>query len=85
MTSPDTKIELVVESIEALTLAQHAQLSSHDTRHSLAKMQDVVDARENLKTALSDFLRPSLRIVTEHEKRVGAASVTSRKTVEASR
>jgi len=60
----ETKIELVTEAIEALTLAQvvatNPACSEHE-RHIAVK--NVGDARECLSKALRSLLTPTLRVM----------------------
>lgn len=74
-----TKIELVVEAIEAMTLAQVVATSGacDEHEHHIA-VKNVADAREVLAKALGEFLAPNLRIVEKIDT-VGEASRTYRK------
>jgi hypothetical protein len=62
--SEETKIELVVEAIEALTLAQVVAVSPglHGDGKAIA-VKNVTDARDILKRCLREFLKPSLRVI----------------------
>lgn len=82
MSTSETKIELVTEAIEALVLASVIAATNLATGDRALNHQNVLDARHTLKGCLKEFLTPSLRIITEHERRVGEISVTSRKTIE---
>lgn len=53
------KIERVTEAIEAQTVAIVANLAYPGK----ANMQNVADAREEVRTALAEFLAPTLRVV----------------------
>lgn len=91
MTKPtpqqSTKVESLVEAIENFSIniaqgivaASQAQINGQHARdlHDLR-----IDAREEMASALREFLSPSLRVITEHEKRVGEVSTVSRRTVE---
>jgi hypothetical protein len=73
-----TKIEQVTEVIESLIVASVdlQLLSPSRIRH-----ENVRDARDELSTALKDFLTPTLRVVTTEETRtVGPVSKTARTT-----
>jgi hypothetical protein len=70
MSPSETKIELVTEAIEALVLASVIAATAADKDRAL-NHRNVLDAREALKGCLREFLRPSLRVVTE---RVDAVS-----------
>jgi len=74
-----TKIELVVEAIEAMTLAQVVATSPVPHGDRAMAVKNVADARECLAKALAEFLQPNLRIVERIDK-VGEASTTLRKT-----
>jgi hypothetical protein len=60
----ETKIERVVEAVESLATAVVAQQRAAPDENPM-KMENVCDARKELRTALADFLRPALRIVDE--------------------
>ena len=57
-----TKVERLVEGIEALVVASVVLNTAHDAVRPV-KMLDVKDARDELGAALREFLRPSLRLV----------------------
>jgi hypothetical protein len=60
----ETKIELVTEAVEALTLATVvATLPSRNPEEQRANHQNVVDARTTLSSALRALLAPTLRLV----------------------
>jgi hypothetical protein len=65
MTDVTTKIELVTEAIETLTLAQvhlcSPSLSDHDR---MRQAKNLADARACLADALRILLQPTLRVVT---------------------
>lgn len=65
MSNPQTeiKIERAVESIESLTLAIVANNLATDASDRRNTYQSVQDAREECKTALRDFITPTLRVV----------------------
>ncbi len=70
----ETKIELVTEAIEALTLAQVVATSpacSEHERHVAVK--NVGDARECLSKALRELLTPTLRVMSGAPREVIAA------------
>jgi len=56
----NTKIERLTEAIESLTLA--TAVSVMDTKRPAKNFERVKDAREEIKTALTEFLQPVLRI-----------------------
>lgn len=78
----ETKIELVVECIEALTLAQVVATSPACTEHERhIAVKNVSDAREVLAKSLRELLSPALRVVqTERTDAVGDISTTLRRT-----
>jgi len=60
----ETKIELVTEAIEALTLATVvATLPSRNPEEQRPNHQNVVDARATVSSALRELLTPTLRVV----------------------
>ena len=61
MASPqvNTKIERAVEAIESLSVAVAAQVRAKNT----TSFQNVVDARQELRDALAEFVAPILRVV----------------------
>jgi len=66
----ETKLELLAESIEAMTLAQVVATSPACSDHEREiAMKNVVDAREALRKALRGFLVPTLRVVETAETR----------------
>lgn len=92
MASPqeNTKIEQLTDAIESLCLAcsdgvllqQHTHPAQDKTPEMIAMNR--ADARAEVATALRDFLKPSLRVVTEIDKSVGAIHHVTRKTIEGS-
>ena len=60
MSATDTKIERLTEAIESLTLA--TAVSVMDKDRPAKNFERVKDAREEMKIALTDFLKPVLRI-----------------------
>ncbi len=80
MSTSETKIELVTEAIEALVLASVVGHGDPTTNH-----YNIMEARRVLKGCLKEFLIPTLRIVTERERRVGVMSVIDRKLTEPAR
>jgi hypothetical protein len=64
MTTVETKIELVTEAIEAITLAQVVLCSGALDEHDRAMAaKNLTDARAVLSKALKVLLTPTLRIV----------------------
>ena len=64
MTNVATKIEMVTEAIEQLTLAQvvlcSGTLSQHD---QMLNAKNLVDARANVSAALKELMTPTLRVL----------------------
>jgi selenocysteine lyase/cysteine desulfurase len=58
----NTKVERVVEAIEGLTVAVAANVHGGGDTHG-SKFEDVLHAREEVATALREFLQPTLRVV----------------------
>lgn len=63
----NTKIEIVTEAIESLVLAVVEATRSHDAAASAANHQNVLDARQNVRDSLAEFLKPTLRVVEKVE------------------
>lgn len=59
----EAKIERVVEASESLTNAVVTLREKADDDRTRA-LADVADAREEMKTALREFLQPTLRIAS---------------------
>lgn len=83
----NTKVEMLVEAIETFTInvAQGIVAASQpniNPRHANDLHLQRTDAREEMASALREFLAPTFRVITEREERVGDMSVTSRRTVE---
>ncbi len=60
----NTKIERVIEAIENMALA--VTVSQHNTKVTLTPamaFDNVAEARAEAREALTDFLRPTLRVV----------------------
>lgn len=55
----NTKVERVIESIEALAIASAARA----IEPGVASFQNVLDARTEAADALRDFLQPVMRVV----------------------
>lgn len=67
MTSNETKIELVTESIEALVLATVVAATGADKNRAM-NHQNVLDAREVVASSLKALLTPTLRVVEQVSK-----------------
>jgi hypothetical protein len=68
MASPqaNTKIERAVEAVESLTVAVvAAQRGKRD--ESVMRFTNVKDARQELRDAFSEFITPTLRIVSNND------------------
>jgi hypothetical protein len=65
----NTKIEATVEALESLTNAIVAHQAPNNPM-SGATFQNIADARKELKTALSEFLAPTIRLATDNGVRV---------------
>ena len=64
MTTVETKIELVTEAIEALTLAQVVLCSGALSYHDQAMAaKNLIDARDVLSKAFKVLLTPTLRVL----------------------
>jgi DnaJ-domain-containing protein 1 len=62
----NTKIERTVEAVESLTIAViDAQRgnSSGSADESLRRFYNVQDARQELRDAFAEFLKPTLRVI----------------------
>lgn len=57
----EAKLERAAESIEALANAVYTLREKADDDRIVA-MKDVADAREEMKTALRQFIQPALRL-----------------------
>lgn len=65
MTSTETKIELVTESIEALVLAQVIlSTPGHTINSGPIARKNVEDARDVLKRSFRELMTPSLRVLS---------------------
>lgn len=62
MSTSETKIELVTEAIEALVLASVIAATAADKDRAL-NYQNLLDARETVKSSLKAFLQPTLRVL----------------------
>lgn len=64
MTTVETKIEMFVEAVEALTLAQVVATSpACDDHEREIAMKNIVDARACLSTAFREVMTPTLRVL----------------------
>lgn len=72
MTTVETKIELVTEAIEAITLAQVVLCSGALDEHDrVMAAKNLTDARAVLSKALKVLLTPSLRVINnDHPEHV---------------
>lgn len=82
----NTKIEQIAEAIESLVLATAASLAAtgfHVSPSKSAQLQTGIEnARQELSSALRDFLQPSLRVVTSKTEVIGDVSSSLTRVVE---
>lgn len=86
MTTPqqNTKIETLVEAIETFSIAIARDVAYPPAAGTQARCvaEEREEAREEMASALRDFLAPSLRVITEVEHKVGAISKRTSRTIE---
>lgn len=81
----NTKVEMLVEAIETFALAIAQDISdppSPGAGNAINRSIARGNARQEMASALRDFLAPSLRVITEVEHRVGDISERKVRTVE---
>ncbi len=60
----NTKIELVTEAFESLTLATCTAHAAHSVNEKRRCNESLVEARQHMREALADLLTPTLRVVS---------------------
>jgi hypothetical protein len=58
-----TKVERVVEAIESMTVSVNAMQNSSDGVDRVRLFEVVQDSRKELRDALAEFLKPTLRVI----------------------